>query len=84
MARWLLRVLAKPSVTGARFDAASINGEPGLLAFMGGQLAGAIALRVPDGDRIVGLRFQVNPDKLLGLRRASFSSPTPPVGDARM
>jgi len=70
VARWLLRVLAKPSVAGWGFDLASINGEPGLVTTLNGQPAGAIAVEFY-GDRIVGLRLQVNPDKLLGLSRRS-------------
>lgn len=72
VARWLLGVLAKLSVASTRFDVAWINCEPGLLATLGGQPAGAIAVEF-GGGYIVGLRFQVNPDKLLGLSRRPAS-----------
>jgi len=67
VARWVLGVMAKPYVQGVIMQAAQVNGEPGLLATHAGQPIGAITFDV-DGDRITGLRFVVNPDKLSGLR----------------
>lgn len=65
--RWLLGVLAKPVVAGARMEPASINGELGLLVLLGDVSIGAMTYDVVDG-RIRDIRFQVNPDKLGGLR----------------
>ncbi len=65
--RWLLGVLAKMTAHGVQIEPATINGEPALLGTVNGQIAGSLHLEF-DGDRIVGLRFVLNPDKLQGLR----------------
>ena len=43
-----------------------LNGEPGLLRYVDGQLESAQAL-VTDGSRIVAIYAVRNPDKLVGL-----------------
>ncbi|MGW1740349.1 RNA polymerase sigma-70 factor [Nocardia sp. NPDC001965] len=67
IARWLLGVMAKPGSAGTRLEPATINGELGLLVVLGEHPVGAMTYDLLDG-RIHHLRFQVNPDKLRGLR----------------
>jgi len=43
-----------------------INGEPGLLRYIGGRLESAQAI-VTDGERIVAIYAIRNPDKLQGI-----------------
>lgn len=69
VARWLLGAMAKPSSAGARMEPATINGELGLLVLVGDHPVGAITYELLD-SRIHHLHFQVNPDKLGGLRTA--------------
>lgn len=52
---------------------ATINGEPGLLRFVDGQLESAQAL-VTDGERIVSIYVVRNPDKLVNIGRAVTSA----------
>ncbi|MCG6494376.1 RNA polymerase sigma-70 factor [Kitasatospora sp. A2-31] len=66
VARWMLGVLAKPELRGMAWQAASINGEQGVLFTMGGHPVGALSYDIAEG-LIRNLRFQVNPDKLRGL-----------------
>lgn len=66
VARWILGVLAKPTVAGVRLMPAHINGELGTLAGIGDNPGGAFTYDIIDG-RIQNLRFQVNPNKLKGL-----------------
>ncbi|MCX4098315.1 RNA polymerase sigma-70 factor [Nocardia sp. alder85J] len=68
VARWLLGVIAKPEVAGARLEPATINGELGLLVVLGEYQLGAITYGIVD-DRLHDVWFQVNPGKLSGLRR---------------
>src|SRR5215475_10203800 len=68
VARWLFGVLAKPTVQGVGMEIATVNGEPALLATADGEVVGSLSFEL-DGDRIVGLRMILNPDKLGGLRR---------------
>ncbi|MFF7438611.1 RNA polymerase sigma-70 factor [Streptomyces sp. NPDC008122] len=67
VARWMLGVLAKPELQGMDWESAVVNGEQGVLFAMGGHPVGALTYDLNDG-RIQNLRFQVNPDKLSGLR----------------
>ncbi|MEW1861495.1 RNA polymerase sigma-70 factor [Streptomyces sp. NBC_00669] len=67
VARWMLGVLAKPELADVVVRAAGINGQPGVLFTLGGHPVGALTFEVTDG-LISELRFQVNPDKLSGLR----------------
>jgi len=67
VARWMLGVLAKPVVRGVRLEPAVVNGEPGLVAVLGGQRIGALSLDVADGA-VTAVRFQLNPEKLRGLQ----------------
>jgi RNA polymerase sigma-70 factor, ECF subfamily len=45
---------------------ATINGEPGLLRYVNGELESATSY-VTDGERIVGIYSVRNPDKLAGI-----------------
>ncbi|MFI0924469.1 RNA polymerase sigma-70 factor [Streptomyces sp. NPDC021012] len=67
VARWMLGVLAKPELLGMAWESAVVNGEEGVLFTMGGHPVGALTYDL-NGGRIQNLRFQVNPDKLSGLR----------------
>ncbi|AHH17369.1 RNA polymerase sigma factor, sigma-70 family [Nocardia nova SH22a] len=67
VARWLLGVLAKPILTGIEIRPAVLNGEWGMVGEIGGFPVGALTFDLLDG-RVVNIRFQVNPDKLGGLR----------------
>jgi len=55
-----------------RMELVEINGEPGLLRFVDGQLESAQTFEI-EGDRIVRIRAQRNPDKLARIARL-FSS----------
>jgi RNA polymerase sigma-70 factor (TIGR02957 family) len=55
-----------------RMELAEINGEPGLLRFVDGQLESAQTFEI-EGERIVRVRVQRNPDKL--ARIAQLYSP---------
>ncbi|MEV2222279.1 RNA polymerase sigma-70 factor [Nocardia vinacea] len=66
VARWVLGVLAKPSVAGIVLEPAHINGELGALARIDGNPVAAFTYDIVDGH-IHNLRFQVNPSKLKGL-----------------
>jgi RNA polymerase sigma-70 factor (TIGR02957 family) len=69
VARWMLGAMAKPSSAGARLEPATINGELGLLVLLGDHPIGALTYDTLDGH-LQTIRFQVNPDKLAGLRTA--------------
>lgn len=66
VARWLLGVLGKTGAQGVTMELAEINGELALLGTVAGVVAGSVHFEI-DGDRIVGLRLMLNPDKLRGL-----------------
>ncbi|WP_405136040.1 RNA polymerase sigma-70 factor [Nocardia sp. NBC_01388] len=70
VARWMLGVMAKPISAGIYLESAFVNGELSILGKIGDYIVGALTYDVVDG-RIENLRFQVNPDKLDGLRPAS-------------
>ncbi|MEO3749168.1 RNA polymerase sigma-70 factor [Streptomyces sp. B6B3] len=67
VARWLLGVLAKPEMTGAVVEPALLGGELGVVCLLNGEPVGALTYDI-DGGLMRNLRFQVNPDKLRGLR----------------
>lgn len=67
VARWLLGVRTKPQMTGTTAEPAVINGELGVLYLRGGAPMGALTFDIEDG-LLRSLRFQINPDKLGGLR----------------
>ncbi|MFB8004332.1 RNA polymerase sigma-70 factor [Nocardia sp. NPDC056000] len=67
VARWMLGVMAKPVSAGIRLEPAVINGELGILGKIGEFIVGALTFDLV-GGRIENLRFQLNPDKLSGLR----------------
>lgn len=54
---------------GLRMELAMTNGQWGLLRFMDGQLESAQSLEL-DGDRIVRIHVQRNPDKLVRVLAA--------------
>lgn len=70
VARWMMGVLAKPISAGIEFRSAVINGELGILGVVGGYPIGALTFDLVDG-RIQNLRFQINPNKVSGLRPAA-------------
>ncbi|MEU8777909.1 RNA polymerase sigma-70 factor [Streptomyces sp. NPDC048606] len=67
VARFLLGVLSKPAMAGVTIEEAVINGESGILARIDGAPLGALTYDL-EGGLMRTLRFQVNPDKLAGLR----------------
>ncbi|AYF76193.1 RNA polymerase sigma-70 factor [Nocardia yunnanensis] len=70
VARWMLGAMAKPSSAGVRLEPAVINGELGLLSILGDYRVGALTFDIRDGF-IENIRFQVNPDKLVGIQSGS-------------
>ncbi|MFC5187677.1 RNA polymerase sigma-70 factor [Actinomadura harenae] len=68
VARWLVGTLAKPVSAGITLETATVNGELGVLAVLGGRPISVVTFDLLDG-RIQNLRLQANPDKLIGLRR---------------
>lgn len=67
VARWLVGVLSRPELAGVELRPAMVNGELAVLGVMAGYPIGVVTFDLLDG-RLQGLRFQVNPDKLAGLR----------------
>jgi RNA polymerase sigma-70 factor (ECF subfamily) len=67
VARWVLGVLAKPVSAGVTLEPATINGELGVLLTVEGIAVGAVSFDLVDG-RLHNVWFQLNPDKLNGLR----------------
>ncbi|WP_329247889.1 RNA polymerase sigma-70 factor [Actinoallomurus sp. NBC_01490] len=67
VARWILGVLAKPESSGIVPEPAVINGELGILCTVDGVPVAVLTYGIADG-RLHDLWFQVNPDKLHGLR----------------
>jgi len=57
---------------GVRMELVDINGEPGLLRFLDGELESAQTFEI-EGERIVRIRAQRNPDKLARIAQL-FSS----------
>jgi RNA polymerase sigma-70 factor (ECF subfamily) len=55
-----------------RMELVEINGEPGLLRFVDGQLESAQTFEI-EGERIVRIRAQRNPDKLARIARVVSS-----------
>ncbi|MCJ0871708.1 RNA polymerase sigma factor SigJ [Streptomyces sp. AP-93] len=68
VARWLLGMLAKPSLQAVTLESARVNGEESVVFVYGGAACAAVTydLDVVDG-RVVNLRLQVNPEKVAGL-----------------
>lgn len=66
--RFLLGVLAKPSMAGVTVVPAVINGELSVLAMAGDEPIGSLTYDL-EGGLMRNIRIQVNPDKLAGLRR---------------
>ena len=61
--------LSRRTDTAVVYRSALVNGEPGLLRYVDGQLESAQAV-VTDGTRITAIYVVRNPDKLAGLRAA--------------
>ncbi|GGO03991.1 DNA-directed RNA polymerase sigma-70 factor [Microbispora rosea subsp. aerata] len=66
VSRYLAGLVARAARMGARLGFAEVNGEPAVLAFLGGGLVSVLVVE-SDGERVHGLRFVVNPDKLAYL-----------------
>ncbi|MFD5144626.1 RNA polymerase sigma factor SigJ [Streptomyces sp. NPDC058401] len=68
VARWLLGMLAKPSLRAVTLESARVNGEESVVFVYGGVARAALTydLDAVDG-RVVNLRLQVNPEKVAGL-----------------
>lgn len=68
VARWLLGMLAKPSMQAVALEPARVNGEESVVFVHGGVARAALTydLDAVDG-RLVNLRLQVNPEKVAGL-----------------
>ncbi|MGH3765007.1 MAG: RNA polymerase sigma-70 factor [Pseudonocardiaceae bacterium] len=64
VARYLVGV--SRDVPGLRLAVTEVNGQPGILGIVGGQLLAAVVLDVPDGH-VVAVHIIVNPDKLTFL-----------------
>jgi RNA polymerase sigma-70 factor (ECF subfamily) len=62
----LYSVMSKRLGNQIAYRIAQINGEPGLLRYIGGQLESAQTF-VTDGERIVAIYTMRNPDKLAGI-----------------
>ncbi|MGW4329028.1 RNA polymerase sigma-70 factor [Nocardia sp. NPDC004573] len=67
VARWLLGVMAKPVSAGIRFESAFVNGELSIIGLIGDYPVGVLTYDI-HADRIENVRFQVNPQKLGGIR----------------
>lgn len=70
VARWITGFMAKPELAAMTMQPAVINGELGVIASIDGLPIGALTLELLNG-RIQNMHFQVNPDKLRGLRPGS-------------
>ena len=77
VARWLLGVMAKPVSAGIRLESAVVNGELSVVGMIGDDPVGALTYDVHDG-RIEKIRFQVNPQKLGGVRALGGAASDPP------
>ncbi|MCX5192601.1 RNA polymerase sigma-70 factor [Streptomyces sp. NBC_00249] len=66
--RWLVGIVKKPAMTDVRMTPAVINGELGLLALAGDIPIASVTYDL-EGGLLRNIRFQINPDKLAGLRR---------------
>ncbi|MBW4718573.1 RNA polymerase sigma-70 factor [Saccharothrix sp. SC076] len=62
VARYLAGWMGRP-VPDLEITVREVNGEPGIVAVVGGRLSGVMALEVVDG-RVTAVRTVVNPDKL--------------------
>jgi RNA polymerase sigma factor (sigma-70 family) len=93
VARFFARLIpgfaADPAFADAEICQAEVNGEPALLAWIGGDLFGVIVPEITDG-RITALRVMANPDKLgfaatqaAGLSRSAGLSGPLPMTDGR-
>lgn len=68
VARWLLGMLAKPSLQAVTLEPARVNGEESVVFVYQGVACAALTYDLDAGDgRVVNLRLQVNPEKVAGL-----------------
>jgi RNA polymerase sigma-70 factor (TIGR02957 family) len=68
LAQLYFAVWRRMGAAAVRVEVVDINGEPGLLRFIDGQLESAQTFEIED-DRIVRIRAQRNPDKLARIAR---------------
>lgn len=68
LAQLYFAVWRRMGAAAVRVEVVEINGEPGLLRFIDGQLESAQTFEIED-DRIVRIRAQRNPDKLARIAR---------------
>ena len=69
IAQLYFAVQRRHGASGLRIEVADINGEPGLLRFIDGRLESAQTFEI-EGERIVRVRAQRNPDKLMRIAEA--------------
>jgi RNA polymerase sigma-70 factor (ECF subfamily) len=68
VARFVAGLARRGGPLGFRLESSRVNGEPGLLTIgPSGELLGALSIEFDDDGRVVGLRNQINPDKLRHL-----------------
>jgi RNA polymerase sigma-70 factor (ECF subfamily) len=68
VARFLAGLVRRGGPLGVRLEAANVNGGPGILTIgPSGELLGTLAVEFDGDGRVVGLRNQINPDKLRHL-----------------
>jgi RNA polymerase sigma-70 factor (ECF subfamily) len=70
IARFCIGVMAKNSGRDLRMEPATINGTPGALVYMDGEIDHSLSLAI-DGDRIAAIYLVRNPDKLRHVARFS-------------
>lgn len=72
LAQLYFAVWRRMGAAAVRVEVVDINGEPGLLRFIDGQLESAQTFEI-ENDRIVRIRAQRNPDKLARIARGVAS-----------
>lgn len=75
-ARFILGIRARGELEGIRFEAAELNGEPGLLGVVGERVQVAVIVQVA-GGRVTRLLSFHNPERRYGLTRAGVERPAP-------
>ncbi|MGJ7613139.1 MULTISPECIES: RNA polymerase sigma-70 factor [unclassified Variovorax] len=73
LAQLYFAVWRRMEAAAVRMELVDINGEPGLLRFIDGQLESAQTFEI-ENDRIVRIRSQRNPDKLARIARLVAST----------
>ena len=68
VARFLAGLVRRGAPLGFRLEPTHVNGEPGLLTIgPSGELLGALSMTFDEQGQVIGLRNQINPDKLRHL-----------------